>query len=384
MRPRHVGRAAAAGELVVGRAVAHGVVEADLLARLEPAQRDQRDLAGESAVRVARVVHPVGGAVLRPRPDTGPLRPGGSAGARRARASSSCRRVHHLAAEHDDELARRRSARARPVSVRPFRRCGDPRAWASDTTSAARATDLHRRRTSPAARQCVRESHGMSDADTELREIAGWLRGRAAHRRADGRRHLDGVRHPGLPRAPGSVDQEPGRGEDGDAVALRRRARDPAARVAQPARVARLERAAERRAPRAGARSSSAGQPAPADHPERRRAAPGGGHVARAAGRDPRHAARGDVPGLRRARADGASARARARRRGRPAVPELRGDPEVGDDLVRPEPGRATTCAAPSAAAQECDLLFAIGSTLSVYPDRRRSCRSPSARARGS
>ena len=44
----------------------------------------------------------------------------------------------------------------------------------------------------------------------------------------------------------------------------------------------------------------------------------------------------------------------------------------VADDLRRAE-----------RAAQECDLLFAIGSTLSVYPSRR-SCRSPSARAHGS
>jgi NAD-dependent deacetylase len=43
------------------------------------------------------------------------------------------------------------------------------------------------------------------------------------------------------------------------------------------------------------------------------------------------------------------------------------GDPEVGHDLVRPDPG-ADDLTRAEHAARDCDLLLAVGSTLSVYP----------------
>ena len=66
-----------------------------------------------------------------------------------------------------------------------------------------------------------------------------------------GRRHLDRVGHPRLPRPAGRVDEEPGGREDGDAPVLPVGSRDPEAGVAEPRRQRDVARRAQRRAPRA-------------------------------------------------------------------------------------------------------------------------------------
>ena len=76
----------------------------------------------------------------------------------------------------------------------------------------------------------------------------------------------------------------------------------------------------------------------PSDHPEHRRAPPAAGSEPRPRRRGPRHDARGHVHGVRRAGPDGASPRPGAGRRGRPAVPLLRRDPQVGHDQLRAGP----------------------------------------------
>ena len=90
------------------------------------------------------------------------------------------------------------------------------------------------------------------------------------------------------------------------------------------------------RARRVGAQ----GRAAHAGDTERRRAAPPRGAVTRDRRRDPRERAHGEVHGLRMARPDGRDAGARRGRRRRSAVPVLRRDHQVRDDLVRGEPRR--------------------------------------------
>ena len=53
------GRAARALELVVSGAVAHGVVDGDFLARVDPVQSDDRDLPVETGIRLATVIDEV-------------------------------------------------------------------------------------------------------------------------------------------------------------------------------------------------------------------------------------------------------------------------------------------------------------------------------------
>ena len=124
---------------------------------------------------------------------------------------------------------------------------------------------------------------------------------------------------------------------------------------------------AQRGPPRA--RAARAARRAPhADHPERRRAAPEGRQLARGDRGDPRHAARGDVHGVRRARTGRARARARAGGRRRPGVPELRRHPQDRDDLVRAEPRDRRICAAPSAPRRAATCCSRSARTLAVYP----------------
>ena len=126
-----------------------------------------------------------------------------------------------------------------------------------------------------------------------------------AHRRGD----LDGLGDPRLPRAERRVDEEPGSREDGDAAVLHVGSGDPAAVVAEPVAQRDLERAAERRAPRAR-RARAQGRAALLGHAERRRAASARGPVARDPRRDPRQRARGEVHVVRLARPDGRDTRA--------------------------------------------------------------------------
>ena len=53
---------------------------------------------------------------------------------------------------------------------------------------------------------------------------------------------------------------------------------------------------------------------------------------------------------------------------GGPTVPGLRGDPEGGDDLVRPGAQGRRAARAATRAAADCDLLLAVGTTLQVQP----------------
>ncbi len=102
-------------------------------------------------------------------------------------------------------------------------------------------------------------------------------------------------------------------------------------------------------------------------HPEHRRPAPAGRQRPGDGGRAPRHHAGGDVPGLRRSGPDGAGARPAPSRGGRPGLPALRRTAEVGHHLLRPVPGVADLARA-HRAATECDLLLAVGSSLTVSP----------------
>ena len=92
---------------------------------------------------------------------------------------------------------------------------------------------------------------------------------------------------------------------------------------------------AERRPPRPR-RARASRHPARARHPEHRRAAPACRLVARHGRRGARQHAPRHVLAVRAARADGRGAGARARRRGRSALPRLRRHPEERHDLVRP------------------------------------------------
>ena len=51
-----------------------------------------------------------------------------------------------------------------------------------------------------------------------------------------------------------------------------------------------------------------------------------------------------------------------------PPVPELRRHPQVGDDLLRPGARARGPRARRAGGRATCDLLLAVGSTLSVYP----------------
>src|SRR5204862_6209664 len=106
-----------------------------------------------------------------------------------------------------------------------------------------------------------------------------------------------------LPRTAGGVDPEPRRREARDAAALPRGPRRPAARLAEPARVARVAGQAERRAPGAQGPRAAGQAPRP-DHPERRRAPPRGGLLPRPPGRDPPDPSPNCVPPLPPAGAD--------------------------------------------------------------------------------
>ena len=84
--------------------------------------------------------------------------------------------------------------------------------------------------------------------------------------------------------------------------------------------------------------------------------------------RDPRQRARGEVHAVRLAGPDGRDPRPGARRRGRPRVPRVRRDPEVGDDQLRREPRAPTTSTGRSEAAAGADVFLALGTSLGVYP----------------
>jgi len=43
-------------EFIVGRTIAHGVIEANLLARLDGAHGDQADLPGKTHIRIAGMI----------------------------------------------------------------------------------------------------------------------------------------------------------------------------------------------------------------------------------------------------------------------------------------------------------------------------------------
>ncbi len=117
------------------------------------------------------------------------------------------------------------------------------------------------------------------------------------------------------------------------------------------------------RARRAGAQGSRAH----ARDAEHRQPAPLGGSIARHRHRDPRQRARGEVHGVRMARADGRDAGARARPAKRTRVPVCGGilksaTISFGENLVPDDLDRAQLAAA------RADVFLAIGTSLTVYP----------------
>ena len=160
----------------------------------------------------------------------------------------------------------------------------------------------------------------------------------ASRRGADRCRHLDGLGHPRLPRPAGRVDQGSRGREDGDAAGLRLRPGTAPALVAEPAHLTDVGLGAQRRPPRPG-RTRAERSPRHAGDAEHRRAPPQGRDGPGAHHRDPRHGARGRLPGVRRPPGGRARPRPGARRRGRPRLHVVRGDPQVRHHQLRPEPG---------------------------------------------
>ena len=165
------------------------------------------------------------------------------------------------------------------------------------------------------------------------------------------------------------LDQEPGGREGGPRSALRVRSRGPrAGRGSNRARSPALRRPSPTRGHRALVDARAPRHAPHADHPERRRAAPGGrqrpGRVVEV------HGTVREVvlPRLRRPGTDGGGARPGRAGEDDPPCRSVRRDPQVGHDLVRPEPGASTTCGAPRRRPIAADLLLAVGSTLRVYP----------------
>src|SRR5262245_36985245 len=173
---------------------------------------------------------------------------------------------------------------------------------------------------------------------------------------ADRRRHLDRLRYSRLPRAAGRLDEESRGREAVDAAELRRRSRGAQARVAEPASLAGVARAAERRPSRLR-HARAPGQARYADHPEHRRPSREGRIVAVAGDRNPRHHARGRLPRVRRARAGEADPPCLTCRGILKSATISFGQGLVQDDLFRAQQ-----------AAASCDLMLAVGTKLSVYP----------------
>src|SRR5581483_2342951 len=148
---------------------------------------------------------------------------------------------------------------------------------------------------------------------------------------------LDGVGDPRLPGPQRRVDEGPQGREAVQHPPLHERPRGAGGQLAGPAGASGLDGRAQRRAPGAG-RAGAQGAPRRPRHAEHRRPAPEERVVAGAGRGDPRHGPGGRVHGLRRAGADGAGPRPGPGRRGRPALPVVRGHPEVGHDLLRAEP----------------------------------------------
>ena len=123
---------------------------------------------------------------------------------------------------------------------------------------------------------------------------------------------------------------------------------------------------AERRP--SGAGRPGAGRPAARDrHAEHRRPAPAGRQLARAGDRDPRHPVRGRVPVLRRPHPDGGGAGAGRRRRDGPACLRCGGILKSAT-ISFGQALDAGTLRRAVAAASDCDLLLAVGTSLTVQP----------------
>ena len=164
------------------------------------------------------------------------------------------------------------------------------------------------------------------------------------------------------------------------------RPRHPPPRLADaPATPAGADPQPERRARGAG-RPGAAGAAARAAHPEHRRAAPARPAPRRTLGpRAARHRARGRVPvaAATGRRWTSALARIDGGRAG-PGLPGLRRHPEVGDGQLRPAARRAACSRPRAAAAADCDVFLAVGTSLQVSARPPGWPTSPPAPAPGS
>ena len=138
--------------------------------------------------------------------------------------------------------------------------------------------------------------------------------------------------------------------------------------VAQPGRAASCSRGEPNAGHRRARRARAACQPAHARHPERRRPAPGRGHVARDRHRDPRHRARGEVPrraagAARWRRPSSACAPATTIPRASSAAGMLKSATiSFGENLVPADLERAQRAAAGA------DVFLAVGTSLGRVP----------------
>ena len=190
-------------------------------------------------------------------------------------------------------------------------------------------------------------------------------RGRADHG-AHRRRHLDRLGHPRLPRARTACGRR-----------TRRRRRRRRSSTTSPTPRSAGWRGRPRRQPGVDA-EPNAGHRAIVELERRGRLHAvvtqnidglhqRAGHRRRARRRGARHDLVDALLGLPGPPADGRDARPGPRRRGGPAVPGVRRHPQERHDLVRPG-ARARGHRPGDAGSEECDLLLAVGSTLSVYP----------------
>ena len=215
-------------------------------------------------------------------------------------------------------------------------------------------------------------------------QVRGWVAERRTGRRAHRGRHLDRQRHPRLPRPERGLDQEPEGRAHVPHRPLRGGSRGPAAGLAatgstHPAWTAR----AQRRPPGAG-RPRAPGQAAHADHPERRRAAPGGRQRPGAGGRGARHRARGRCA----CRCDERAPMERALDRVRageddPPCRTCGGILKSATISFGQNARSRRPRAGPSWPRCSCDLLLAVGTTLTVYPAAGRPGRGQVGRRPG-